>query len=117
MSSLCCSSGQRSEDSSPGSTQSKALPPEVLTTTAAHWWAAGPDGHDGHFCGTRTLVFKPLPCDSLKISKDVFDAMAEAQCENQPKKTNVLFMHENCSWDRLSSQPVSKLVLKSLTQF
>ena len=37
-----------------------------------------------------TLVFKPHSCDSPQNFKDVFDAVAEDKCENQPKKRKQL---------------------------
>lgn len=75
----------------PGAHKARPFPPEVLTTHGGSLVGQqGQTGTTGTSVDALTLVFKPLPCDSPQNFKDVFDAMAEAQCENQPKKTNVL---------------------------
>lgn len=115
-SSLYCSNRLRSEDSSPRSTQSKALPSRGADhSRRLAGGTAGPDQHDGNFCGRFNLGVQAAWCSSPQNFKDVFDAMAEDKCENQPKKENkCTFMHENCSWDRLSSQPLCQSCAEKL---
>lgn len=77
-----------------GAHKARPFPQEVLTTRGSS--LAGQQGQTsmmGTSVDALTLVFKPQSCDSPQNFKDVFDAVAEDKCENQPKKRKQMYFY------------------------
>lgn len=78
----------------PGAHKARPFPREVLTTQGGSLVGQqGQTSTTGTSVDALTLVFKPLSCDSPQNFKDVFDAMAEDKCENQPKKRKQMYFY------------------------
>lgn len=119
-SSLYCSNRLRSEDSSPRSTQSKALPSRGADhSRRLAGGTAEPDQHDGNFCGRFNLgVQAAFMRQSSKFQRCVWcNGWRQVWESAKEKKTNVLLCMKTVHGTGSVHSLCVKVMLKSLTQF